>query len=41
MFNSKTVFEWKELSVNEDMNIEEFFKDIVARTIGEKLCSIF
>ncbi|RIA78868.1 hypothetical protein C1645_882972, partial [Glomus cerebriforme] len=30
VFLSKTVFEWEGLPVNEDMNIEEFFKDVVA-----------
>ena len=27
--NSKTVFEWEELPVNDYINIEEFFKEIV------------
>ena len=25
VFNPKTVFEWEELPVNDDINIEEFF----------------
>ena len=37
MFNSKTIFEWKGLSVNNDMNIEEFFKDVVIYKLKPEL----
>jgi hypothetical protein len=33
--NSKTVFEWEGLPVNENMNIEEFFKGVVVYKLGQ------
>ena len=37
VFNSKTVFEWEGLPVNNDMNIEEFFKDVVIYKLKPEL----
>ena len=37
MLNSKTVFEWEGLPVNEDMNIKEFFKDVVVYKLKPEL----
>lgn len=37
MLNSKTVFEWEGLPVTEDMNIEEFFKDVVVYKLKPEL----
>ena len=37
VLNSKTVFEQEGLPVNEDMNIEEFFKDVVVYKLKPEL----
>ena len=37
MLNSKTVFEWEGLPVNENMNIKEFFKDVVVYKLKPEL----
>ncbi|CAG8752522.1 5637_t:CDS:2, partial [Rhizophagus irregularis] len=37
VFNSKTVFEWEGLPVNKDMNIQEFFKDVVVDKLNPEL----
>jgi len=37
MLNSKMVFEWEGLPVNEDMNIEEFFKDVIVYKLKQEL----
>ncbi len=37
VLNSKMVFEWEGLPVNENMNIEEFFKDVVVYKLKQKL----
>ena len=37
VFNSKTIFEWEGLPVNNDMNIEEFFKDVVIYKLKPEL----
>ncbi|CAB4488681.1 unnamed protein product [Rhizophagus irregularis] len=37
VFNSKTVFEWEGLPVNKDMNIQEFFKDVVVDKLNLEL----
>jgi len=37
VFNSKIVFEWEGLPVNEDMNIEEFFEDVVVYKLKPEL----
>ena len=37
VFNSKTVFEWEGLPVNKDMDIKEFFKDVVVYKLRPEL----
>ena len=37
LFRSKTVFEWEGLPVNEDMNIEDFFNDVVIDELKSEL----
>src|SRR5688572_4001350 len=40
VFNSKTVFEWEGFPVNKDMDIKEFFKDVVVYKLRPELVHI-
>jgi len=37
LYRSKTVFEWEGLPVNKDMNIEDFFNDVVINELKTEL----
>ena len=41
LLRSKTVFEWEGLPVDEDMNIEDFFNDVVVNELKTELDEVY